>query len=200
MAVQTEAVRANAAAQEAHADELKSASVLVAAAEARFESVAPAPDMRASDEAVADARRNVADTRAMNPMFRVAATWSRTPVEQLTSEQFESVKHWAVWLSAPRPRSPLLGGGRRLAARARRQAKQTQSRRAGARRALAATTGDPARCSWAGRIQGPHPPRLRAVRSADRQGSRSRRTSHERREIHDTSRIDAFMRRAGKRW
>jgi hypothetical protein len=32
----------------------------------------------------------------MNPMFRGAAAWQRTPVEDLTSEQFESVKHWAV--------------------------------------------------------------------------------------------------------
>ena len=172
MAVQAEAVRANAAAQEAHADELKSASVLVAAAEARLASVAPAPDMRASDEAVADARRNVADTRAMNPMFRVAATWSRTPVEQLTSEQFESVKHWAVLaLSAATAFATALAAVvASLPERGGRQ-KQTQSRRAGARRALAATTGDPARCSWAGRVQGPHPPRLCAVRSADRQGS-----------------------------
>ena len=95
-AVQAEAVRANAAAQKAHADELKDASVLVATAEARLTSVAPAPDMRMSDEAVADAKRKVADARAMNPMFRVAATWSRTPVEALTSEQFEGVKHYAV--------------------------------------------------------------------------------------------------------
>ena len=29
-------------------------------------------------------------------MFRVAAAWQRTPVEALTSEQFEAVKHWAV--------------------------------------------------------------------------------------------------------
>ena len=32
----------------------------------------------------------------MNPMFRVAAAWQRTPVEDLTLEQFEAVKHWAV--------------------------------------------------------------------------------------------------------
>ena len=94
--VQAEAVRANAAAQKAHAGELKDASAQVAVAEARLGTVAPAPDMRASDEAVADARRKVADARAMNPMFRVAAAWSRTPVEDLTSEQFETVKHWAV--------------------------------------------------------------------------------------------------------
>jgi hypothetical protein len=29
-------------------------------------------------------------------MFRIAAAWQRTPVEELTSEQFEAVKHWAV--------------------------------------------------------------------------------------------------------
>jgi len=92
-AVQAEAVRANAAAQKAHADELRDASALVKDAEARLE---PAPDMSASDRDVAEARRRVADARAMNPMFRVAAAWQRTPVESLSLEQFESVKHWAV--------------------------------------------------------------------------------------------------------
>lgn len=95
-AVQAEAVRANAAAQKAHADELKAASALVEAAEARLATVEPPPDMRASDMEVAEAKRKVADVRAMNPMFRVAAAWQRTPVEDLTSEQFEAVKHWAV--------------------------------------------------------------------------------------------------------
>lgn len=95
-AVQAEAVRANAAAQKAHADELKDASALVTAAEARLAAVEPAPDMRTSDVDVAAAKRQVADARALNPMFRVAAAWQRTPVEDLTSEQFEAVKHWAV--------------------------------------------------------------------------------------------------------
>ena len=48
-AVQAEAVRANAAAMKAHADELKDASALVKAAEGRLAAVAPAPAMRASD-------------------------------------------------------------------------------------------------------------------------------------------------------
>ncbi len=95
-AVQAEAVRANAAAQKAHADELRDASALVKDAEARLATVEPAPDMSASDRDVAEARRRVADARAMNPMFRVAAAWQRTPVESLSLEQFESVKHWAV--------------------------------------------------------------------------------------------------------
>jgi hypothetical protein len=90
--VQTEAVRANAAAQKAHADELKQADVAVQAAESRLVAI----DLRPAEGAVADARRRVADARSMNPMFRVAAAWQRTPVEDLTSEQFESVKHWAV--------------------------------------------------------------------------------------------------------
>jgi hypothetical protein len=94
--VQAEAVRANAAAQKAHADELKDASMAVKAAEARLEAVAPAPDMRAADLAIAEAKRRLADARAANPMFRVAAAWQRTPVENLTSEQFEIVKHFAV--------------------------------------------------------------------------------------------------------
>ena len=70
-AVQAEAVRANAAAQKAHADELRDASALVKAAEARLAAVDPAPEMRASDASLAEARRRVADARAMNPMFRV---------------------------------------------------------------------------------------------------------------------------------
>jgi hypothetical protein len=95
-AVQAEAVRAKAAAQKAHADELRDASALVKAAEARLAAVDPAPEMSASDASLAEARRRVADARAINPMFRVAAAWQRTPVEKLTSEQFEAVKHWAV--------------------------------------------------------------------------------------------------------
>jgi hypothetical protein len=67
--------------------------------------------MRAAEAAVADAKRRVADVRLMNPMFRVAAAWQRTPVEDLTSEQFESVKHWAVIAlsvatASPRRRQP----------------------------------------------------------------------------------------------
>ncbi len=41
-------------------------------------------------------RRRVADAKALNPMYRVGAAWMRTPVEDLTGEQFEVVKHWAV--------------------------------------------------------------------------------------------------------
>ena len=37
-----------------------------------------------------------ADAKALNPMYRVGAAWMRTPVEDLTGEQFEVVKHWAV--------------------------------------------------------------------------------------------------------
>ena len=94
--VQAAAVAANAAAQKAHADELKTASEAVRAAEERLGGVGPAPDMGASDANLAEARRQVADARAMNPMFRVAAAWQRTPVEDLTLAQFELVKHWAV--------------------------------------------------------------------------------------------------------
>ena len=95
-AVQAEAVRANAAAQKAHADELKDASALVKTAEARLAGIAPAPDTSAADARVADAKRKVADERSTNVMFRAAAAWQRTPVEELTSEQFASVVHWAV--------------------------------------------------------------------------------------------------------
>jgi hypothetical protein len=93
---QTEAVRANAAAQKAHADELKDASIAVKAAQAELAAVMAPPDMRAADARVAEAKRLLADARAANPMFRVAAAWQQTPVKDLTSEQFESVKHYAV--------------------------------------------------------------------------------------------------------
>jgi hypothetical protein len=98
--VQAAAVQANAAAQKAHSDELRDASALVQAAEARLAAVQPAPDMRASDEELAGAKRKVADARATNPMFRIAASWMRTPVEALASEQFELVKRNAVILLA----------------------------------------------------------------------------------------------------
>jgi len=32
----------------------------------------------------------------MNPMYQVAAAWQKVPVQELTSDQFEVVKHWAV--------------------------------------------------------------------------------------------------------
>lgn len=94
--VQAAAVAANATAMKAHADELKAASEAVRVAEERPGGVAPAPDTSASDAGLVEARRQVADARSMNPMFRVAAAWQRTPVEEMTLEQFEQVKHWAV--------------------------------------------------------------------------------------------------------
>ena len=63
-AVQAEAVRANAAAQKAHADELRDASALVKTAEARLAAVQPAPDTSAADAILADAKRKVADERS----------------------------------------------------------------------------------------------------------------------------------------
>ena len=47
----------------------------------------------------------------MNPMFRVAAAWQRTPVEELTLEQFESVKHYAVIALATSDRPGHCSGG-----------------------------------------------------------------------------------------
>jgi hypothetical protein len=95
--VQTTTVNANAAAQAAHSAELKAASDQVARAEAKLDAAsANPPDMHVSDEAVATAKQKVADARSMNPMFRVAAAWQRIPVQDLTSEQFEQVKHYAV--------------------------------------------------------------------------------------------------------
>ena len=94
--VQGSVAAANAAAMKAHAAELTAASEAVRAAEGRLAATEPAPDMRASDAAAAEARREVSDARAVNPMLRVAAAWQRTPVEDLTLEQFEAVKHYAV--------------------------------------------------------------------------------------------------------
>jgi hypothetical protein len=95
-AVQAEAVRANAAAQKAHADELRDASGLVKAAETHLAEVPPAPDTSAADASLAAAKRKVADERSSNVMFRAAAAWQRTPVEEMTSEQFAAVVHYAV--------------------------------------------------------------------------------------------------------
>ena len=95
--VQTEAVRSNADAQTAHSAELKSADALIQQARAKLDAAeANPPDMRAPGEALAQAEQRVADARSMNPMFRVAAAWQRTPVQDLTSDQFEQVKHYAV--------------------------------------------------------------------------------------------------------
>jgi hypothetical protein len=54
------------------------------------------PDTHVAVEAREEAQRKVAEARAMNPMYRVAAAWQKVPVQQLTSEEFEHVKHWAV--------------------------------------------------------------------------------------------------------
>ena len=95
--IQSVAANADAAAQAAHSAELKAASDLVEKAQAKLDAAsANPPDMHVSDEAVATAKQKVADARSMNPMFRVAAAWQRIPVQDLTSEQFEQVKHYAV--------------------------------------------------------------------------------------------------------
>ena len=95
-AVQSEAVQANAAAMRAHADELQDASALVKAAETRLAAVQPAPNTSAADASLAGAKRKVADERSTNVMFRAAAAWQRTPVEDLSSESFAAVVHYAV--------------------------------------------------------------------------------------------------------
>ena len=95
-AVQSEVAQANAAAQRAHADELRDASALMKAAEARLAGIPPAPDTSAADASLADAKRKVTDERSTNVMFRAAAAWQRTPVEDLSSESFAAVVHYAV--------------------------------------------------------------------------------------------------------
>ena len=105
------------------------------AAEARLAAAAPGPDMRASD-ASSPKPSAVADARAMNPMFRVAAAWQRTPVGTGTaSKQFEVVKHWAVIALSDATALPLLW--RRSSARAAR-ARRTPSKLAMALRRMIA--------------------------------------------------------------
>jgi hypothetical protein len=95
--VQKTEVDGNAATQAAHNAELKAASDLVAQAQAKLDAAdANPPDMHASDEAVKQAKQKVADARSMNPMFRVAAAWQGINVEDLSMNQFEGVKHYAV--------------------------------------------------------------------------------------------------------
>jgi hypothetical protein len=89
-------VAANAAAMKAHEDELKAASEAVRATEGRLSAVQPAADTGAADASLADAKRKVADERSGNIMFRAAAAWQRTPVEEMTSESFATVVHYAV--------------------------------------------------------------------------------------------------------
>jgi hypothetical protein len=89
--------KGNREAQEAYAAELKEATDKVANAEQMLTEAENAEvDTHLTTEAREAAEQKVADARAMNPMFRVAAAWQKVPVQQLTSEEFEHVKHWAV--------------------------------------------------------------------------------------------------------
>jgi hypothetical protein len=89
--------KGNRGAQDAHNDELKSASDQVVSAERRLaDEEAIKFDTHVTDEIRDEASRKVKEARAMNPMFRVAAAWQKVPVQDLTSEQFEYVKHWAI--------------------------------------------------------------------------------------------------------
>ena len=93
----SDAAKGNRDSQAAHADELRTASEQVALAEKRLsDAEANVVERASSDEAVKLASQRVADERAMNPMFRVAAAWQRTPVQDLSSSEFEQVKHFAV--------------------------------------------------------------------------------------------------------
>lgn len=94
---QNDTASGNKATQIAHAAELKNASDQVAEAEKRLaEAQSVKIGDKATTKAVDAAKQKVADARAMNPMFRVAAAWQKIPVQDLSSEQFEQVKHWAV--------------------------------------------------------------------------------------------------------
>jgi hypothetical protein len=94
---EADASKGNRETQEAHNEELKSATEMVVAAERRLAEVeAMKFDTHVTDEVRDEAKRKVAEARAMNPMYRVAASWQRKPVQELTSEEFEQVKHWAI--------------------------------------------------------------------------------------------------------
>jgi hypothetical protein len=89
--------KGNREAQEAHAADLRDATAKVADAERMLTEVENAKvDNHLTTEAREAAQQKVADARAMNPMFRVAAAWQKVPVQELSSEEFEQVKHWAV--------------------------------------------------------------------------------------------------------
>lgn len=90
---QAAVVAANAATMRAHDAELLAASEAVRAAEGRLRA---SPGLEGAEQSVAEVKRAVADARAQNPMFRVAAAWMKTPVEDLTSAEFETVKGRAV--------------------------------------------------------------------------------------------------------
>jgi hypothetical protein len=94
---QLETAKGNRSAQDAYGAELASATDQVVTAEKRLAEVENAKvDTHITDEVRDEAKRKVAEQRAMNPMYRVAASWMKVPVQELTSEQFETVKHWAV--------------------------------------------------------------------------------------------------------
>ena len=96
-AAQDDTAKGNRAVQEEHAISLKTATEQVADAEKRLaDAEAVKVDDKATTKAVDAAKQKVADARAMNPMFRVAAAWQKIPVQKLSSEDFEQVKHWAV--------------------------------------------------------------------------------------------------------
>jgi hypothetical protein len=87
----------NTDAQEKHTAELKDASEQEAKAKAALDAEeANAPDTHVTDEARDEAQRKVDEARATNPMYQLAATWMKVPVQDLTKDQFELVKHWAV--------------------------------------------------------------------------------------------------------
>jgi hypothetical protein len=88
--------KANGDALAAHNAELAKATAAVNDAQARLDAVPAAPDMSASDKDLKLAQQRVSDARAFNPMFRVAAAWKKIPAEDLSTQEFEQVKHWAV--------------------------------------------------------------------------------------------------------
>ena len=94
---QNDTAKGNKGAQDAHNAELASATDQVVTAEKRLADVENEKvDTKATDEALEEAKRKVAEERATNPMYRVAAAWMEVPVQRLTAEQFETVKHYAV--------------------------------------------------------------------------------------------------------
>lgn len=88
--------KANGDHQADHDAEVKKAGAQIEQAQAKLDAAGAAPDTQVSATAVEDAEKKVADARAMNPMFRVAAAWQKIPVQELSLGQFEQVKRWAI--------------------------------------------------------------------------------------------------------
>jgi hypothetical protein len=93
------AVAANAQAQKAHARDLEGAEKSVQEArQALVEARSKAgPDMHTAEADFADARRDLSAEKADSVMHRSAAAWFGATVDDLSRQQFEVFKKWAMY-------------------------------------------------------------------------------------------------------